>query len=185
MALNPKSYCAYVQDLPADHLHRKYHDSQYGFPLEDDNALFGRLILEINQAGLSWITILKKQDNFKAAFAGYDINTVAAFDEEDEARLRSDAGIIRNRLKIKAAIYNAQAIQKIQSEHGSFKQWLLEQGEQDIKAWVKLFKLHFKFTGPEIVNEFLMSSGFKEGAHDPECACYKLAQEEIKEHYGR
>ena len=84
MALNPKSYCAYVQDLPADHLHRKYHDRQYGFPLEDDNALFGRLILEINQAGLSWITILKKQDNFKAAFAGYDINTVAAFDEEDD-----------------------------------------------------------------------------------------------------
>jgi 3-methyladenine DNA glycosylase Tag len=109
MALNPKSYCAYVQDLPPDNLHRKYHDKQYGFPLEDDDALFGRLILEINQAGLSWITILKKQDNFRKIF---------------------------------------------------------------------------KFTGPEIVNEFLMSSGFKEGAHDPECSCYPLAKAEIKEHYG-
>ncbi len=184
MALNPKSYCAYVQDLPPDNLHRKYHDKQYGFPLEDDDALFGRLILEINQAGLSWITILKKQENFRKAYANFKVKTVAGFGWEEEERLRADAGIIRNRLKIKAAIHNAQVILQLQIEHGSFKNWILQQGQLPLEEWVKRFRKIFKFTGPEIVNEFLMSSGFKEGAHDPECSCYLLAKAEIKEHYG-
>lgn len=183
MALNPKSYCAYVQDLPDTDLHKKYHDHQYGFPIPDDNELFGRLILEINQAGLNWITILKKQENFRLAYDNFDLGTVASYGEDDRARLLSDAGIIRNRLKVNAAIVNAQAIIALQKEHGSFKQWLLNQGNLELSEWVKLFKKHFKFTGPEIVNEFLMSSGFKDGAHDPECPCYKEAKDAIQNYY--
>lgn len=183
MALNPKSYCAFVRDLAADDLHRIYHDQQYGFALDSDDELFGRLILEINQAGLNWITILKKQENFRAAYAQFSIAKVARFSEEDEAELLSNAGIIRNKLKVKAAIYNAQAIERIQEEFGSFQKWLLRQGSLSLPEWVKLFKKHFKFTGPEIVNEFLMSTGFKEGAHDPECRHFPLAQETISELY--
>lgn len=183
MALNPKSYCAYVQNLPVDDLHRKYHDQQYGFPLENDNELFGRLILEINQAGLSWTTILKKQDNFREAYSGFNIDAIAAYDFADEERLLQNAGIIRNKLKIKAAIHNAQVVQKLQAEHGSFLNWLLNQRGKPLDEWVKSFRKIFKFTGPEIVNEFLMSSGIISGAHEPECACYELAKSEIKAHY--
>jgi len=183
MALDPKSYCAFVQDLPEDHLHRVYHDKQYGFPLASDDDLFGRLILEINQAGLSWTTILKKQENFRKAYAEFNISKVAAFTEKDENRLLADAGIIRNKLKVKAAIFNAQAIQQIQTEHGSFKDWLLQQGKLDLKDWVKLFKKHFKFTGPEIVNEFLMSAGFKSGAHHPDCSFYEKSIAAINSAY--
>lgn len=183
MAIDPKSYCAFVQDLPEDHLHRVYHDSQYGFPLVSDDDLFGRLILEINQAGLSWTTILKKQENFRKAYALFSISKVAAFTEKDENRLLANAGIIRNKLKVKAAIYNAQAILQIQAEHGSFKDWLLKQGNIDLKDWVKLFKMHFKFTGPEIVNEFLMSAGFKSGAHQPECPVHKKSLAAIQSAY--
>lgn len=183
MALNPKSYCAFVRDLPADDLHRLYHDQQYGFALDSDDELFGRLILEINQAGLNWLTILKKQENFRTAYAQFSIAKVARFTEDDEADLLSNAGIIRNKLKVKAAIYNAKAIQQIQAENGSFLKWLLSQGSMSLTEWVKLFKKHFKFTGPEIVNEFLMSTGFKEGAHDPECPHFHLAKETISELY--
>lgn len=172
-----------VQDLPETDLHKKYHDHQYGFAIPDDNELFGRLILEINQAGLNWITILKKQENFRLAYDNFKLSTVASYSEVDRERLLSDAGIIRNKLKVNAAIYNAQAIIALQKEYGSFKQWLLEQGDLELKEWVKLFKQHFKFTGPEIVNEFLMSSGFKEGAHDPACPLYHRTKESIKLYY--
>lgn len=184
MALPANSYCAFVQDLSPDDLHRKYHDRQYGFPLADDNELLGRLILEINQAGLSWTTILRKQDNFRAAYSNFDVKTIANYGEMDFERLKQDAGIIRNSLKIKAAIHNAQAVLKIQAEHGSFRNWILKQGDLELAEWVKRFRKIFKFTGPEIVNEFLMSTGFKEGAHHPECKCYALAKAEIAEHYA-
>ena len=166
------TYCALMPTLAADHVHRKYHDYEYGFPIEDDNELFGRLILEINQAGLSWLTILNKQDNFREAYAGYDINTVAHFREEDRARLLSDAGIIRNKLKVNAAIHNANVILGLQAEFGSFKAWLDHNHPLAKDEWVKLFKKTFKFTGGEITNEFLMSSGYLPGAHDPECPIY-------------
>ncbi len=181
--VNPNSYCAFVSDLPKDDLHKKYHDNQYGFPIESDDELFGRLLLEINQAGLNWITILKKQENFRKAYDQFSIVKIANYNEEDEARLLGDAGIIRNKLKVKAAIHNAQAVLSLQKEHGSFKNWLLKQGKLELKEWVKIFKSHFKFTGPEIVNEFLMSAGFKDGAHDPECRFYKKAKTEIKSVY--
>lgn len=168
------SYCTYVNNLPPDvpNVHRDYHDTQYGFPLPDDNELFGRLILEINQAGLSWTTILNKQENFRRAYDNFDIDTVAAYGEADRARLLQDAGIIRNRLKVNAAIENARAIQHLQAEYGSFQNWLAQRHPQPKEAWVKLFKKTFKFTGGEIVNEFLISTGWLPGAHDPDCPVF-------------
>ena len=114
------SYCDYVKDLDADNIHRIYHDTQYGFPVESDDELFCRLILEINQAGLSWDTVLRKQNNFRRAYSNFSIEKVAAYGSEDEERLLSDKGIIRNKLKVKAAIYNANQILKLKVSNGSF-----------------------------------------------------------------
>ena len=146
---------------------------QYGFPLTDDNLLFERLVLEINQAGLSWITILKKADSFRKAYHGFNIEKVAKYAEKDRARLLNDAGIIRNRLKINAAIINAQKILELRKEYGSFKGWLDARHPLTKDEWVKLFKKNFVFTGGEIVNEFLMSTGYLAGAHDKSCPVYK------------
>jgi DNA-3-methyladenine glycosylase I len=163
------TYCDYCNAHPEDVYNRTYHDTQYGFPLEADNQLFERLILEINQAGLSWITILKKAENFRRAYDGFDIDTVAGYGELDCARLLADAGIIRNRLKVNAAIENARRIQNLRSQYGSFKGWLDAQHPQTRDAWTKQFKKVFVFTGGEIVNEFLMSTGYLPGAHKSEC----------------
>jgi DNA-3-methyladenine glycosylase I len=163
------SYCQFVKDRPLDDVHRVYHDRHYGTPIDDDDELFGRLILEINQAGLSWETILKKQDNFRAAFDVYSIQKIAMYSQEDIDRLLSNPGIIRNRLKIQAVISNAQAVQQIQKEFGSFKNWLDKNNTLTKEEWVKLFKRHFKFVGGEIVNEFLMSTGYLPGAHHNTC----------------
>ena len=104
------TYCEYCNSHPDDIFNKTYHDTQYGFPLTDDDLLFERLVLEINQAGLSWITILKKADNFRKAYHGFNIAKVAKYGEKDVTRLLNDAGIIRNRLKVNAAIVNAQKI---------------------------------------------------------------------------
>lgn len=169
------SYCHFVKTNtdPKKDIHKKYHDTQYGFPIHDDNELFGRLILEINQAGLNWETILKKEENFRRAYKNFDIKKVAKFSDKDFSRLMNDAGIIRNRLKINAAIENAKTILKIQKEFGSFEKWLLINRGNKKDEWVKLFKKTFKFTGGEIVNEFLMSIGILPGAHVPQCPIYK------------
>jgi DNA-3-methyladenine glycosylase I len=167
------TYCDYCNSHPEDTYNRIYHDTQYGFPLKDDNLLFERLILEINQAGLSWITILKKADNFRKAYDGFDIDKVASYGEKDRARLLEDAGIIRNRLKVNAAIVNAQKIKELRKEHGSFKGWLDANSKLSKDEWIKLFKKTFVFTGGEIVNEFLISSGYLAGAHDESCPVYK------------
>ena len=167
-----KPYCQYVLEHPEDALNKRYHDSEYGFPLQDDNLLFERLILEINQAGLSWITILKKADNFRKAYDGFDLETVAGYGESDRARLLSDAGIIRNRLKVNAAIENARRILTLREEYGSFEGWLDTHHPRTKDEWVKLFKQHFKFVGGEIVNEFLMSTGYLPGAHDKDCPIF-------------
>jgi len=170
------SYCTYCRDNPDDVWHVPYHDTQYGFDLESDDELFGRLILEINQAGLSWLTILKKAESFRHAYANFSIDKVAAFDEADRARLLADAGIIRNRLKVDAAIANAKVIQELRKTHGSFKAWIAAQHPLTKDAWTKLFKKTFRFTGGEIVNEFLMSTGWLLGAHDEDCAVYAKAK---------
>lgn len=141
----------------------------YGVAIESDDELFERLILEINQAGLSWNTILNKQQNFKKAFHNFNIKKVAKYTDADRARLLLDAGIIRNRLKVDAAIHNAGVILTLQKEHGSFKQWLDMHKGQSKEEWVKLFKKTFRFTGGEIVGELLMSTGYLPGAHVKTC----------------
>ena len=165
------SYCKVIEQMEGERqrLHKNYHYHFYGRPLHDDNELFGRLILEINQAGLSWETILKKEQNFRRAYDNFKIKKVAGYTEVDRARLMADSGIIRNRLKINAAIANAQAILRLQGEWGSFEKWLEGHKGQTKEEWVRLFKQTFKFTGGEIVGEFLMSVGYLDGAHDAEC----------------
>ncbi len=168
----PSSYCEYVSTLELDNVHRIYHDNQYGFSIESDNELFGRLLLEINQAGLSWTTILKKQGNFRTAFSSFDIKKIGNYKEKDTERLLKDPGIIRNKLKINAAVYNAKKIIEIQKEFGSFKAWLDHNYPLILNEWVNLFKKKFKFTGGEITKEFLKSTGYLKGAHIPSCPIY-------------
>src|SRR5262245_14117455 len=171
------SYCKYINSLKPEefNVHREYHDKHYGFPIHDDNELFCRLILEINQAGLSWTTILNKQESFRKAYHNFDIKKVASYKEKDFKRLMNDAGIIRNRLKINAAIENAKTILHLQKEFKSFKKWIETHHPLTKEEWVKLFKKTFKFTGGEIVNEFLMSIGVLPHAHEKSCPIYAKA----------
>jgi len=164
---------AYCLAAPASPLHGPYHEGEYGFPSRDEAVLFERLVLEINQAGLSWATILRKRTAFRAAFCGFDVDRVAAFGPADVERLMGDSGIIRNRLKIAATIDNAQRIQQLRRDHGSFAAWLDAQHPRSREEWVKLFRRQFRFTGGEIVNEFLMSLGYLPGAHEPSCPVYR------------
>jgi DNA-3-methyladenine glycosylase I len=166
------TYCDYVRLRAPDDVHRAYHDAEYGFPLRDDALLFERLVLEINQAGLSWKTILKKKANFRRAYGNFDVDAVAAYDDDDRARLLADAGIIRNRLKVNAAIENARRIIALRPVYGSFGGWLDAHHPRTKDEWVKLFRKTFVFTGGEIVNEFLMSTGYLPGAHAESCPVY-------------
>ncbi len=165
------TYCEFVNNLSKEdnNPNKDYHDNHYGFPIIDDNELFERLVLEINQAGLSWLTILKKQNNFREAYSYFDIKTVANYSDKDIERLLNDTGIIRNKLKINAAIHNAKVIVELQNEFGSFQNWIDAHHPKTKEEWVKIFKKTFKFTGGEIVNEFLMSTGYLAGAHDLNC----------------
>ncbi len=162
----------YCDVAPGHEFHGPYHDREYGFPVKDEAVLFERLCLEIFQAGLSWLTILKKRDGFNAAFAGFDVDTVAAYGARDRKRLLNDAGIVRNRLKIDAAIHNARVIQGLRESHGGFAKWLDAHHPLEKAEWVKLFKRTFKFTGGEITGEFLMSTGYLPGAHVESCPVY-------------
>ena len=157
------SYCKFINSLKPDEqaAHKEYHDKAYGFPIHDDNELFCRLILEINQAGLSWTTILNKQEGFRKAYHNFEIKKVAAYKTKDFNRLMNDAGIIRNRLKINAAIENAKTVVQLRKEFRSFKKWLDHHHSKTRDEWAKLFKQTFRFTGGEIVNEFLMSTDRK------------------------
>lgn len=163
-------YCRAIETLPE--VHRRYHDEHYGFPVEDDDALFGRLVLEINQAGLSWTTILRKAEAFERAYDGFRIDRVAAYGEADVARLLSDAAIVRNRAKVAAAIENARRIAVLREAHGSFRAWLDAHHPLALPEWTRLFKATFTFTGGEITKEFLVSTGYLPGAHDPACPIY-------------
>lgn len=185
------SYCLAIDRMQPEsrkELHKNYHDNYYGFPIHDDNELFGRLILEINQAGLSWETVLKKEESFRKAYDNFDIQKIAAYTEEDRERLLSDSGIIRNKLKVNAAIENAKTILELQKEFGSFEKWLEHHHPKALPEWMKLFKKTFKFTGGEIVNEFLMSTGYLKGAHAETCEIHSkvLAQKPLwKEAEGK
>ncbi|HWN20310.1 MAG TPA: DNA-3-methyladenine glycosylase I [Gemmatimonadales bacterium] len=162
----------YCDVAPGHEWHGPYHEREYGFPLEGDAELFERLVLEINQAGLSWLTILKKRAAFQQAYSGFDPEVVAAYGDADRARLLADPGIIRNRLKVDAAIGNARRILELRRTHGSFAGWLAAHHPRSKEEWVKLFKQTFRFTGGEIVGEFLMSIGYLPGAHAPSCPVY-------------
>jgi len=163
----------YCEAAPGHEFHGPYHDTEYGFPLHNDNELFERLILEINQAGLSWLTILKKREGFRKAYHRFEVERVAKFGARDRVRLLNDPGIIRNRLKVDAAIENARRIRKLQKEHGSFEAWLDARHPLTKDEWVKLFRETFRFTGGEIVGEFLMSTGYLPGAHHKKCPVYR------------
>lgn len=159
----------YCDAAPGHEWHGPYHDHEYGFPLTGDDELLERLALEINQAGLSWLTILKKRDAFRRAFDRFDVDRVAAYGNAERGRLLADPGIIRNRLKVEAVIENARRIRQLRESHGSFAAWLDAHHPQPREEWVKLFKRTFRFTGGEIVGEFLMSTGYLPGAHRPDC----------------
>jgi len=169
------TYCGAIARMKPEDLnvHKVYHDLHYGFPIDNDNELFCRLILEINQAGLSWTTILKKQETFREAYHQFDIKKVAGYKDKDVERLLNNAGIIRNKLKVNAAIENAKTILGIQKEFGSFKKWLDHHHPKTRTEWTHLFKKTFRFTGGEIVNEFLVSTGYLPGAHHDACPIYK------------
>ena len=165
------SYCDFAPGHP---VHADYHATEYGFPQRGEAILFERLLLEINQAGLSWETILRKREGFRRAYHGFEVDRVARYGEQDRQRLLADPGIIRNRLKVDAAIHNAGVIRGLRSSHGGFADWLdahaLLDGQLRPKAdWVKLFKRTFRFTGGEITGEFLMSLGYLPGAHRDDC----------------
>ena len=140
-------------------------------------------MLEINQAGLSWLTVLEKREAFRRAYAEFDPARVARFGARERKRLLADAGIIRNRLKVDAAIANARVVLALRETHGSFAGWLdaMTQGRNDAtgtvrrrtkEEWVALFKQTFRFTGGEIVGEFLISTGYLPGAHRESCPVY-------------
>jgi DNA-3-methyladenine glycosylase I len=163
---------SYCRIAPGHPLHGPYHDREYGFPVGDEDALFERLVLEINQAGLSWTTILDKRHNFRAAYDDFAVDRVAAYGPPDRNRLLNDASIVRNRLKIDAAIENARRIRELRSTHGSFAAWLASNHPLSKPEWVKLFKKTFAFTGGEITGEFLLSIGYLPGAHQKTCPAY-------------
>ena len=163
------SYCHIAQ---GHDFHGPYHDREYGFPIYDDDALFGRMLLEINQAGLSWLTILRKKEGFRAAYSDFSVDAVAEYGEVDRARLLADTGIIRNRLKVDAAISNAQRILELRASHGSFAEWLDVHHPLEKAGWVGLFKKTFRYTGGEITGEFLMSLGYLPGAHVEGCPVF-------------
>ena len=183
------TYCDYVRDHPEDTFNKDYHDNEYGYPLTDDSVLFERLVLEINQAGLSWITILKKKDNFHRAYDGFDVDKVARYSEKKIARLLADAGIIRNRLKIEAAVHNAKRFLEVQKEFGSFSAyiWSFVKGKpvrnrfktlRDLPARTPLSDLisadlkrrGFKFVGSTIVYAHMQATGM---VNDHLTSCFR------------
>ena len=166
------SYCSYCREQEKDSIHRWYHDVVYGKMSKNDNELFGRLIMEINQAGLSWDIVLQKYDGIKKAYAQFEVQKVAQFETNEIASMMKNPQIIRHELKIRSIVYNAQQILQIQKEFGTFKKWILMNKQNSLDNWVKVFKKNFKFVGKEIVKEFLTSNGILNGAHDSNCPEY-------------
>ena len=186
-----KTRCSWCGDDP---LYQEYHDTEWGKPVKDDETLFEFLILETFQAGLSWITVLRKRENFRAAFDNFDYKKVANYSEDKIEALLQDAGIIRNKLKIKATISNAQAFMNIQREFGSFSEyiWGFLNGEpiqnnfktmQDVPATTELSDLiskdlkkrGFKFVGSTVIYAHMQATGM---VNDHVTSCFRY--EEIK-----
>ena len=179
--------CSWVGSDP---LYIQYHDTEWGRPLHNDRRLFEFLILEGAQAGLSWLTILKKRDNYRLAFDDFDPRTVAGYDEARIEQLLTDSGIIRNRLKITAAVHNARAFLKVQQEFGRFDSyiWRYVGGRPIRNAWKTIAEIPsqtdvsaamsrglkergFKFVGPTICYAFMQAVGMVND-HTTDCFCY-------------
>lgn len=174
-----------------DSLYEEYHDKEWGVPIKDDATLFEFLILETFQAGLSWITILRKREHFRTAFDAFDVKKVATYDAIKIEELLQNKGIIRNRLKIHAAVSNADAFIKIQNEYGSFSTFIWSfVNHKPIKNEVPVYKdapantplsdtisktlkkRGFKFVGSTVVYAFMQAIGMVD---DHETSCYKNA----------
>ena len=187
--MTSKQRCDWVPT--GDELYARYHDLEWGVPLHDDQKLFEILVLEGMQAGLSWRTILRKRDNFRKAFDGFDPRIVAAYGEQDLRRLLSDAGIIRNRLKINSAITNAKVFLQVQREHRSFDSyiWALIGNRPITNRWRRLkqipaeteesrsiskelVKKGFGFVGPTIIYSHMQATGMVND-HLVDCFRYK------------
>ncbi len=167
------SYCSYVNCGKLNYHHKYYHDNIYGFPAKSENELFGRLVLEINQAGLSWDIILKKEKGIKDAYRDYSFFKIAEFKKNDIQRILNDNKVIRMKRKIEAIIYNAKKIISITEKYNSFKSFLDMYHPLTLCEWITVFKNEFKFVGKEICKEFLISTGYLEGAHEKSCPIYK------------
>ncbi|MAW08763.1 MAG: DNA-3-methyladenine glycosylase I [Flavobacteriaceae bacterium] len=167
------SYCSNVNCGKLNYYHNHYHDNIYGFPAKSENELFGRLVLEINQAGLSWDTVLKKEKAIKDAYRDYSFFKIAEFNNSDIQRILNDNKVIRMKSKIEAIIYNAKKIISVTEKHNSFKNFLDMHHPLTMSGWLSVFKNEFKFVGKEICKEFLMSTGYIKGAHEKSCPIYK------------
>lgn len=163
---------AYCTLAPGHPVHNDYHQREYGVPSRDDEVLCERLALEIFQAGLSWEIVLRRRAGIRDAFGGFAPAHVAALGDAGRDRLLGDPRVIRNRRKIEAIIGNAEVMCGLIDEYGSVAAWLDERHPLPKDDWVRLFRRTFRFTGPEITNEFLMSLGYLPGAHAPECPVY-------------
>ena len=152
--------CSWCGDDPA---YQHYHDHEWGVPCREDTKLFEFLILESAQAGLSWLTILRKRDNYRIAFADFDVKTVAEFGDNDIERLLKDQGIVRNRLKIESAINNAQCFLEIQCEMGSFSRylWGFVDGEPIVNNWVKEQQIPVSTELSDHISKDMKKRGFK------------------------
>ena len=146
-----------------DPLYREYHDKEWGVPVHDDRTMFEFLVLEGNQAGLSWGTILRKRENFRRAFDGFDPGKVARYDGKKVRTLLGDAGIIRNRLKIQAAVANAKAFLEVQREFGSFDAyiWRFVGGRPRVNRWKSLGQIPATTPESEAMSRALLSRGFR------------------------
>lgn len=183
--------CSWAGD---DALYRAYHDTEWGVPLHDDRALFEFLILEGAQAGLSWITILRKRDNYRAAFDGFDAARVARYDANQIESLLQNPGIVRNRLKVESAVVNAQKFLEVQQEFGSFDAfvWRFVDGKPIQNAWRSLAEVPastpesdamskemkrrgFKFVGSTICYAFMQATGMAND-HTTDCFRHKELQ---------
>lgn len=177
-----KKRCEWVEGK--EEIYLKYHDEEWGVPKYDDDILFEMLILELFQAGLSWITILKKREAFRKAFDNFDIDKIMKYDENKVNELLENENIIRNKLKINATVNNAQVFREIQKEYGSFSKYIWSytdgkiikaeyktKSELSAKISKDLKKKGMKFVGPTIIYSYLESIGIIDN-HTKECFKY-------------
>jgi DNA-3-methyladenine glycosylase I len=167
----------YCDLAPGHPFHGPYHEREYGFPLTGEDALFERLALEINQAGLSWLLVLKRREALRRAFDNFQVDKVARYGPPTVGRLLKDPGIIRNRRKVEAVIENARRIRELRGRFGSFAAWIDGHHPRSKDSWVRLFRETFVFTGGEVTGEFLMSIGYLPGAHRRDCPVFAVVAE--------